>query len=113
MAILDDRERAFEARYAHDQEMQFKAEARRNRLLGLWAAAKMGLSPSDSEAYVKAVIMADFDEPGDGDVFRKVGKDLSERGVPVSDDELRRQMQEFMLQAKASFAKEQENSASE
>ena len=108
MSMLDDRERAFEARFAHDQEMQFKAEARRNRLLGLWAAGKMGLSPADAEAYVRAVIVADFEEPGERDVFRKVYRDLQSRGVDVSEAELRRHMDEFMLQAKESFAREQD-----
>ncbi len=108
MTTFDDRERAFEARFAHDQEMQFKAEARRNRLLGLWAAGVMGLSPADAEAYVRAVIVADFEEPGERDVFRKVFRDLSERGVEVTEAELRRHMEEFMMQAKESLTRDQD-----
>jgi hypothetical protein len=106
MSTFDQREKAFENKFAHDAEMQFKAEARRNRLLGLWAAEKMGMSDADAEAYAKAVIMADFEEAGDEDVYRKVSGDFRERGIEVSEDELRAQMREFLAQAKASLMKE-------
>jgi len=76
MTTFDDRERAFESKFAHDQEMQFKAEARRNKLLGLWAAERMGLSGDEADAYAKSVIIADFEEAGDEDVYRKVAGDV-------------------------------------
>lgn len=106
MSTFDQREKAFESKFAHDAEMQFKAEARRNRLLGLWAAAKMGMVDADAEAYAKAVIMADFEEAGDEDVFRKVAGDLKQRGVDVPEQEIRTQMREFLAQAKESLMKE-------
>ncbi|MEM9148649.1 MAG: DUF1476 domain-containing protein [Pseudomonadota bacterium] len=104
MAQFDDREKAFESKFAHDAEMQFKAEARRNKLLGLWAADKMGMGEADAEAYAKQVIAADFEEAGDEDVYRKVAKDFADKGVAVPEAELRAQMREFLTQAKESLA---------
>jgi hypothetical protein len=99
MTTFNDREKGFESKFAHDQELQFKAEARRNRMLAEWAAAKMGLSGSAVDEYVKAVRHADMAEKGDADVSRKVAKDLSDKGLQVGDAELRRKMDEFMAQA--------------
>ncbi len=90
-----DREKGFEAKYQHDQETQFKITARRNKLLGLWAAGKIGLSGADAEAYAKEVVAADFDEPGDGDVVRKVLGDLTGKGVTIDEHGLRREMEKL------------------
>ena len=79
MTTFDDREKAFENMFAHDQEMQFRIQARRNRLLGEWAAAKMGLTPEETDAYAKAVVQADFEEAGDEDVIRKLVGDMTSR----------------------------------
>ncbi|KQI67194.1 aldolase [Loktanella sp. 3ANDIMAR09] len=104
MASMKDRENAFENKFAHDAEMQFKAEARRNKLLGLWAADLMGKSGDDAEAYAKEVIKADFEEAGDEDVFRKVRADLSD---DTSDAEIRAKMAELTATAKAQLLDEQ------
>jgi hypothetical protein len=101
MAGFEDRERAFENKFAHDAEMSWKAEARRNRLLGLWAAERMGISGEDAATYAKAVVKADFAEAGDMDVFRKVKDDLEEKGVGVSESDLRAKMDELLRDAKA------------
>lgn len=100
MASFDDRQKGFENKYAHDQELQFKAQARRNKLLGLWAAEKMGLKGEAADAYAKTVVKADFDEPGDEDVFRKIRKDLDAKGVAQSDHQIRRTMDELLATAK-------------
>jgi hypothetical protein len=92
--------------YAHDAEMQFKADARRNKLLGLWAAEKMGLSGDAADAYAKAVVIEDLKEVGDEDVYRKVSADLAGKGADVPEDELRRRMQEFLIEAKAQIVSE-------
>ena len=92
MTTFDDRERAFESIYARDQEMQFKVTARRNRLLGQWAAKKMGLTEAEADAYARDVIRADFEEAGDEDVVRKLLGDLTSAGVEVDDAEIRRQL---------------------
>lgn len=104
MSTMDERERGFEAKFAHDAQMQFKAEARRNKLLGLWAAEKMGLS--DAEAYASEVIKSDFEEAGDEDVFRKVSGDLTEKGVSFTEQDLRETMVRLMAQAKAQLMDE-------
>ena len=98
MTTFDDRKDAFEKKFAHDEELRFKATARRNKLLGLWAAQKLGKSGPDAEAYAKSVVLADFQEAGDDDVMRKVQADLEAAG-PVSDSELRRVMNELMERA--------------
>ncbi|NKN36522.1 DUF1476 domain-containing protein [Agrobacterium sp. a22-2] len=97
MSGISDREKAFENKFAHDQELKFKAEARRNKLLGLWAAGLLG--HADADAYAKEVVASDFEEAGDEDVFRKVRGDLTAGGVTVSDDEIRAKMLELLAQA--------------
>ena len=85
MTTFDDRERAFEAKFARDEEMNFRITARRNKLVGQWAAEKMGLTPEETDAYAKAVVQADFEEAGDEDVIRKLLGDLVSAGVDVDD----------------------------
>ena len=99
MTTFDKREEAFEKKFAHDEELRFKANARRNKLLGAWAAAKLGLSGAEADAYAKEVVMADFVEAGDDDVFRKVKKDLEAKKVAVTDEQLRVEMTTLMEQA--------------
>lgn len=99
MTTFDKREEAFEKKFAHDEELKFKAEARRNKLLGLWAAEKLGKTGADADAYAKEVIAADFEEAGDDDVLRKVAGDLAGRGTPVSDKDIRAKMDELMAVA--------------
>jgi hypothetical protein len=84
MTTFDKREEGFEKQFAHDEELRFRANARRNKLLGLWAAEKLGLSGADADAYAKEVVMADFEEAGDHDVFRKIRKDFDAKGVAQS-----------------------------
>jgi hypothetical protein len=99
MSTFDKREEGFEKKFAHDEELQFKANARRNKLLGLWAAEKLGLAGAEAETYAKEVVMADFEESGDDDVFRKVRKDFDAKNVAQSDHQIRRTMDELMAQA--------------
>jgi len=94
---FDKREEGFEKKFAHDEELRFKAYARRNKLLGLWAAGVLGKSGAEAEAYAKEVVMADFEEPGDEDVVRKLTKDLAGKGV--TDQQIRAQMSELLAQA--------------
>jgi hypothetical protein len=102
MTTFDKREEGFEKQFAHDEDLRFKANARRNKLLGLWAAEKMGLTGADADAYAKAVVVADFEEVGDQDVFRKVRADLDAKKVAgVSDQELRKTMDELLARAVA------------
>ncbi len=103
MSTFDDRENAFENKYAHDAEMQFKAEARRNKLLGLWAAELLGKSGSDAEAYAKEVIKSDFEEAGDEDVYRKVAGDL---GPKTEEAVIREKMAALMVEAKRQLMEE-------
>src|SRR5215204_4070714 len=90
MTTFDKREEGFEKKFAHDEELRFKANARRNKLLGLWAAEKMGLSGPAADAYAKEVVVADFEEAGDDDVLRKVRKDFDAKGVSQSDADIRK-----------------------
>jgi hypothetical protein len=99
MTTFDKREEGFEKKFALDEELRFKAGARRNKLLGLWAAEKLGLSGAEAETYAKAVVAADFEEAGDEDVFRKIRKDFDAKGVDQSDNQIRRTMDELMAQA--------------
>ena len=99
MTTFDKREEGFEKKFAHDEELRFKANARRNKMFGLWAAEKLGISGDAANAYAKEVVMADFEESGDDDVFRKVRKDLDGKGVTVSDPDLRRTMVDLMDKA--------------
>ncbi|WP_457300337.1 DUF1476 domain-containing protein [Phyllobacterium sp. P5_D12] len=96
---MQDRENAFENKYAHDAEVRFRAEARRNKLLGIWAAEKLGKADEAAEAYVKEVIKADFQEAGDDDVFRKIRADFDAAGIDTSDHRIRRKMEELMIEA--------------
>ncbi|MDJ1159578.1 DUF1476 domain-containing protein [Chelatococcus sp. SYSU_G07232] len=99
MTTFDNREAAFENKFAHDEELRFKATARRNKLLGLWAAEKLGKQGAEAEAYAKSVVMADFEEAGEDDVFRKVRADFDTAGVSQSDHQIRRTMEELMAKA--------------
>ncbi|MDP2763532.1 MAG: DUF1476 domain-containing protein [Brevundimonas sp.] len=102
MTTFDDREKGFESKFALDQEQEFKAIARRNKLLGLWAAGKMGLNDERAEEYGRAIVKADFEQPGEEDVFRKIAQDLEGAGLVVSEGEIRRKMDEL-----SSVAREQ------
>jgi hypothetical protein len=99
MTTFDKREEGFEKQFAHDEELKFKATSRRNKLLGLWAAEKLGRKGTDADTYAKEVVMADFEEAGDDDVFRKVRKDLDDGGVATTDAEIRAAMVELMGKA--------------
>ena len=99
MSSFDDREQAFERKFAHDEELRFRAMARRNKLLGLWAAEKMSISGDDAEIYAKEVVKADFEEKGDEDVFRKIRRDFDEKGVEQSDHQIRRTMVDLLAEA--------------
>ncbi len=103
MSTFDERENAFENKYAHDAEMLFKAEARRNKLLGMWAAGLMGKSDEDAAAYAREVIQADFEEAGDEDVYRKVSGDL---GDLADETTIRSKMVSLMVEAKAQVMSE-------
>jgi len=100
MTTFDDRERGFESKFALDQELEFKAGARRNRMLGHWAAGLMGLEGERIEDYAKAVVKSDFELPGDEDVLRKVFEDLKGSGVSVVEDDVRMKMDELLAQAR-------------
>jgi hypothetical protein len=99
MTTFDKREEGFEKKFAHDEELRFKANARRNKLLGLWAAEKLGLTGAEAEAYAKEVVVSDFEEAGDHDVFRKIRKDFDAKGVAQSDHQIRRTMTDLLEQA--------------
>jgi hypothetical protein len=99
MTTFDKREEGFEKKFAHDEELRFKATARRNKLLGLWAAEKLGLTGAEADAYAKEVVASDFEESGDHDVFRKVRQDFDAKQVAQSDHQIRRTMDELMEQA--------------
>jgi len=99
MTTFDKREEGFEKQFAHDEELKFKATSRRNKLLGLWAAEKLGRKGTDADTYAKEVVMADFEEAGEDDVFRKVRKDLTDGGVATTDEEIRVVMIELMGKA--------------
>ncbi len=99
MSGIDNRGEAFENKFAHDEALKFKAEARRNKLLGLWAAEKIGKSDIQAEEYAKEVIRSDFEEPGDEDVFRKIREDFDNAGVEQSDHQIRRTMDDLMAEA--------------
>ena len=99
MTTFDDRKDAFERKFAHDEELRFKATARRNKLLGLWAAEKLGKSGADADAYAKTVVLADFEEAGDDDVVRKVKKDFDAGGVAASEGEIKTRMIDLLEKA--------------
>ena len=96
MTTFDKREEGFEKKFAHDEELKFKASARRNKLLGMWAAEKLGLSGPAAEGYAKEVIAADFEEPGDQDVFRKIRNDFDAKSVAQTDQQIRKTMDELL-----------------
>ncbi len=100
MTGFDDREKAFENKFARDEEMQFKVMARRNRLLGQWAAGKMGLTPEETDSYAREVVQADFEEAGDDDVLRKVLGDLTSAGVESDAAAVRQAMDEKLIEAR-------------
>ena len=96
---MKDRKDAFENKFAHDEELKFRAMARRNKLLGLWAAEKLGKSGADADAYAVEVVNSDFEEAGDHDVFRKVRRDFDAAGIDQSDHQIRRTMDELLATA--------------
>ena len=100
MTTFDDRERAFESKFAHDEELRFRVIARRNRLLGGWAARLMGLSEAEADAYAKDVIRADFEEAGDEDVIRKLLGDLTSAGVEIDETEIRIALDDKLIEAR-------------
>lgn len=99
MTTFDKREEGFERKFAHDEELRFKATARRNKLTGLWAAEMLGLSGSDADAYAKEVVMADFEEAGDEDVIRKIRTDFEAKNVAQGPDQIRRKLDELLSRA--------------
>ena len=99
MTTFDKREEAFEQQFAHDEELRFKATARRNKLLGLWAAEKLGLHGAEADSYALSVVMVDFEETGEHDVVRKIRKDFDAKGVDQSDHQIGRTMNELMAKA--------------
>lgn len=106
MNTFDDRKKGFESKFAHDEELRFKATARRNKLLGLWAAEKLGHTGPAAEAYAKEVVAADFEEAGDDDVVRKVMADFAAKNVGQSEHQVRRTMDELMAEAVEQVSKQ-------
>ena len=106
MSQFDDRKRASETKYQLDQELEFKAQARRAKLVGLWAAGLMGLADEAAADYAKSVVVADFDKPGDDDVLQKVLGDLTAKGVAVTDRDVRKQMDALLAVARDQIAKQ-------
>ena len=100
MTTFDDREKAFESKFAHDQDMVFRITARRNRLLGQWAAALMKLTPEETDSYAKGVVQADFEEAGDEDVIRKLLGDLTSAGVDMDDATIRTALDAKLVEAR-------------
>ncbi len=100
MSTFNDREKQFEAKFQHDQELQFKVMARRNRLLGEWAGNLMGLAGDDLKTYAKEVVQSDFDRPGDDDVLQKVLNDLQDKKIDASERQVRKHMDELLIDAK-------------
>ncbi len=106
MTTFNNREKAFEDKYKHDQDLQFKVEVRRNKLLGLWVAELLGLSGADADAYAKEVVSADFEEPGDADVVRKVLGDTEPKNLDLNEHRLRKKMDELLTVAKEQIMSE-------
>ncbi len=106
MTTFDKRKNEAEARFKRDQELQFKATARRNKLFGLWASERMGLAGADAEAYAKEVVSADFEEPGDADVVRKIQGDVQPKNLDLSEHRLRKKMDELTAVAKEQIMSE-------
>jgi len=105
MSGFDDRQKGFEAQYKRDQELQFKVTARRNRLVGMWAAEKLGLAGAEAEAYAKEVVKADFDRPGDDDVLEKIAADFAAKGVSIDKVVIRHEMDKLLPVAKDQLSK--------
>lgn len=103
MTTFDNREKAFENKFAHDADLQFKITARRNKLVGQWAAEKMGLTPEETTSYATSVVQADFEEAGDEDVVRKLIGDLTSAGVEVDDAMIRSALEDKMVEARRQF----------
>ena len=99
MTTFDEREKAFERKFAHDEELRFKSTVRRNKLTGLWAAEKLGLSGEDAEAYAKSIVKADFQEAGDSDVLRKLQADFAAKGIQMSEEDLHRVLTDKLAEA--------------
>jgi hypothetical protein len=99
MTTFDKREEAFEQQFAHDEELKFKATARRNKLLGLWAAEKLGLTGAEADSYALSIVMHDFEDKSEHDVSRKIRKDFDAKGVDQSDHQIARTMNDFMAKA--------------
>jgi hypothetical protein len=106
MTNFEDREKGFERKFAHDEELKFRATARRNKLLGMWAAAEMGITGDAAQGYAREVIKADLEQPGEEDVFRKIRKDFDAKGVQQSDHQIRRKMSDLMSEAIAQIEAE-------
>lgn len=106
MNQFNDRERAFESKFAHDEALKFKVDARRNKLLGLWAAALLGKEGDEAAEYAKEVVKADFEEAGDEDVYRKVKEDLDAAHVDISEHRVRRAMEDTLTEAKRQVMEE-------
>ncbi|MEY3624149.1 MAG: hypothetical protein RLZZ407_1708 [Pseudomonadota bacterium] len=103
MTTFDNREKAFENKFAHDADLLFKITARRNKLVGQWAAEKMGLTPEETTAYATSVVQADFEEAGDEDVIRKLLGDLTSAGIDVDDAMIRAALEDKMVEARRQF----------
>jgi hypothetical protein len=99
MTNFEDREKGYERKFAHDEELRFRATARRNKLLGMWAAEQMGLAGDVAQAYAREVVKADLEIPGDDDVFRKIRRDFDAKGIAQSDHQIRRKMVDLMGEA--------------
>ena len=103
---FEDRKKGFENKWAHDEELRFKVFARRNKLLGLWAAERAGISGPDAETYAREVVKADFESPGDDDVFEKIKTDFAAKSLDISDHTIRRTMEELLETAKEQISQE-------
>jgi hypothetical protein len=106
MATFDDRQKGFEQKYKHDKELEFKINARRNKLLGLWAAKELGIPDGEADAYAKTVVLADFEKPGDDDVVQKVIGDFKQKGIEMSEHRVRKHMAELLDAARAQVTTE-------
>ena len=106
MTTFDDRQKAFEEKFAHDADLQFRTINRRNKLLGLWAAEQIGKHGADADAYAKDVVLADFEAPGEDDIVQKIAKDFAAAGVRVTDRQIRKQLEHLLLAAKDQIMKE-------
>jgi hypothetical protein len=106
MTNFEDREKGFERKFAHDEELKFRATARRNKLLGMWAAGEMGITGDAAQGYGREVIKADLEQPGEEDVFRKIRRDFDAKGVQQSDHQIRRKMSDLMSEAIAQIEAE-------